>query len=54
VIQALIDRYYSAAYEKIWARHESGLIGAETALQQAQTAWERAAARILRETGYSI
>jgi hypothetical protein len=54
VIQDLIDRYYSTAYERIWAQFDRGEIEVDEALRRTEAAWDKAAARILRDTGYSI
>ncbi len=51
-LQALLDRYYHAAYDKIWQQHAAGAITADEAVDRCHTASERAWARIKRETGY--
>jgi hypothetical protein len=54
VIQDLVDRYYSVAYERIWAQFDRGEIEIEEALRRTEAAWDKAAARILRDTGYTV
>jgi hypothetical protein len=50
LIQALVDRYYHAAYDRIWA----GPGTVEQKLEMTERVWEKAKARIKRETGYEV
>lgn len=55
MIQALVDRYYHAAYERIWAGVDpSDQAAVDEALIRTERAWDKAVARIQRETGYSL
>jgi hypothetical protein len=53
MIQALIDRYYVPAWDRIWAGVTTQA-EADEAWDRAQKAWDRAAARIKKETGYTL
>jgi hypothetical protein len=54
MLQTLIDKYYSAAYARIWAQCDGSPESVESALARCATAWQKAAERIHRETGYSV
>jgi hypothetical protein len=50
-IQDLVDRYYHTAYDKIWADSK---LSVEQKLAATERAYEKACARIYRETGYRV
>lgn len=52
VIQGLIARNYSPAYERAWVEYSAGHIDVDTAIER--THWVRVSARIKRETGYEV
>lgn len=55
-MQELIDRYYTPAYEAIWRDFADDWTPEqlEAALERTERAWEKAVARIKRETGYTV
>ena len=49
-LQRLVDLYYHAKYDAIWASNAS----VDDKIDRTHAAWLKAAARIFRETGYVI